>query len=215
MSTTQHSFTGVAGQPLVDVYIARLPEATPSSPVLCASRRAEIEGTANERVRREKHYVWQLLCYGLEKSLGLNEADLCFSKEKSGAWSVAEAEFSLSHSDGLLAVAVSHAPVGIDVERVRPHKDKALAARLLTTSERAVLENLPPSEKNAFLLTCFTGKEAVFKAAKGGLRLSDIDTLTSPLVTDTVFAGGDAYILSVATDTPLALRIFTDINLLQ
>lgn len=214
MSTTQHSFPSVAKKPLVDVYIARLPEATPSSPVLCASRRAEIEGTANERVRREKHYVWRLLCYGLEKSLGLNEAALCFSKEKSGAWSVAEAAFSLSHSNGLLAVAVSHTPVGIDIERVCPHKDKALAARLLTASERAVLENLPPSERNAFLLTCFTGKEAVFKAANGALRLSEIDTLTASLVTDTLFTDGNAYIWSVATDTPHAVRVFTDIDLL-
>ena len=199
--------------PIVDVYIAQLPAEEPTAPVLCAARREEIAGTANARLRREKHYVWRLLCYGLEKSLGLCEADLIFTKEKSGAWTVAGAEISLSHSEGALAVAISHAPVGVDIERVRPHKDKALAARILTDAERAALDTCSTPERNALLLTYFTGKEAVFKAAKGGVRLSEIDTVTASLKSEAITVNGEPYIWSVATDTPSYVRVFTDIDL--
>lgn len=200
-------------RPLVDVYLAPLPQQPPTFPILCEARRAEIENTANERLRREKHYVWQLLCYGLEKSLGLCEADLIFTKEKSGAWTVAGAEISLSHSEGALAVAISLAPVGIDIERVRPHKDKALAARILTDAERAALDMCSTPERNALLLTYFTGKEAVFKAAKGGVRLSEIDTVTASLKSEAITVNEEPYIWSVATDTPQYVRVFTDIDL--
>ena len=199
---------------LVDVYIATLPDHAPTAPIRCAERREEIASTANEKLRTEKHYVWQLLCYGLQESLGLCERDLTFTKTESGAWSVKGAEFSLSHSEGMLAVAVSTAPVGIDVERIRPHKDEALAARILTAAERTLYELLPDEEKNTYLLTCFTGKEAVFKAAKGGLLLSEIDTTTASLKTDTVTENGTSYVWSVATKTPQSVRVFTDAPLL-
>ncbi len=200
--------------PVVDVYLAKLPDTAPVAPVLCAERHAEIASTANEKLRTEKHYVWQLLCYGLQESIGLCERDLTFTKTESGAWSVKGAEFSLSHSEGMLAVAVSTAPVGIDVERIRPHKDAALAARILTAAERTRYELLPDEEKNTYLLTCFTGKEAVFKAAKGGLLLSEIDTTTASLKTDTVTENGTSYVWSVATKTPQSVRVFTDAPLL-
>lgn len=199
---------------LVDVYIAALPDHAPTAPICCAERREEIASTANEKLRTEKHYVWQLLCYGLQESLGLCERDLTFTKTENGAWSVKGAEFSLSHSEGMLAVAVSTAPVGIDVERIRPHKDAALAARILTAAERTLYELLPDEEKNTYLLTCFTGKEAVFKAAKGGLLLSEIDTTTASLKTDTVTENGTSYVWSVATKTPQSVRVFTDAPLL-
>lgn len=199
--------------PLVDVYFAVMPEGEPTYPVHCAARRDEIAHTANERVRREKHYVWQLLCYGLTRSLGLHEADLCFVKEESGAWRTDGAEFSLSHSEGVLAVAVSRAPVGIDVERVRAHRDEALAARILTASEQTVWRGLPEAEKTAYLISCFTGKEALLKQAGGGLRLAEIDTVTAPLKKGTLSLGDDTYAWSVATDTPHAVRIFEHIDL--
>ena len=193
--------------PFVDVYFAKLPDTPPTSPVLCAARQAEIEGTANERLRREKHYVWRLLCYGLEKSLGLCEADLTFTKEEHGAWTVNGAEFSLSHSKNLLAVAVSLSPVGIDAECVAPHR-KEIADKLFTEAEREALDALPADLQERFFITTFTGKEALYKQAKGALPLSLLDTTATPLKTGELTVAGNTYLWTLATDTPHAVRIF-------
>ncbi|MBQ3063464.1 MAG: lecithin retinol acyltransferase family protein [Clostridia bacterium] len=199
--------------PLVDVYFAKMPDVAPTVPIICAERRAEIEETANERVRLEKHYVWQLLCYGLERSLGLRAEGLTFAKQPYGGWTVNGAEFSLSHSEGALAVAVSRTPVGIDIERVRTHSDEALAARIFTENEQTEWKGLPAAEKTAYLISCFTGKEAVFKQAKGGLRLSEIDTTTASLKQGSLTVEDRTYAWSVATATPHAVRVFKDIKL--
>ena len=191
----------------VDIYIAKLPDAAPAAPVLCAARQAEIEGTANERLRREKYYVWRLLCYGLEKSLGLCEADLAFVKEENGAWTVNGAEISLSHSKNVLAVAVSLSPVGIDVERVTPHRKDA-AAKVFTKAERDAMASLPVALQDRFFITTFTGKEALYKQAKGALPLSLLDTTSTPLKTGELTVAGDTYLWAIATDTPHAVRVF-------
>ena len=207
MSKTKNTSTCGIPPQLVDIYFAKLPDTPPTSPVLCAARQAEIEGTANERLRREKYYVWRLLCYGLEKSLGLCEADLAFVKEENGAWTVNGAEISLSHSKNVLAVAVSLSPVGIDVECVAPHRKDA-AAKVFTKAERDAMASLPVALQDRFFITTFTGKEALFKKAKGAFPLSLLDTTAAPSKTGELTVAGDAYLWALATDTPHAVRIF-------
>ena len=70
--------------------------------------------------------------------------------------------FSLSHSGGLAAVALSARRVGLDVEKVRAVSD-ALAARMLAAGET------PPDAPHA-LLHVWTAKEAVLKAEGQGVR---------------------------------------------
>ena len=138
---------------------------------------------------------------------------LGFTKDENGAWRADGVEFSLSHSEGMLAVAISHAPVGIDIERIRPLHDAALANKLLTETEHTIFKRLPAPRQNEYLITCFSGKEAVFKKEKGGLRLSEIDTTTAKVTTQVLSVDGETFALAIATDTPNCVRVFDNINL--
>lgn len=81
--------------------------------------------------------------------------------------------FSLSHTQGLVAVAVAADPVGIDVEVVTPRFDAAeLAGVALTGTERARFDTLPAEVKVAAMLRTWTRKEALLKADGRGLSVS-------------------------------------------
>lgn len=88
------------------------------------------------------------------------------------------AEFSVSHSDALVVCAVDDAPIGIDVERVRPI-DLAIARRVCTEEELAHLFGRAPLPSDftrtgdpALLdrfFTLWTRKEAAAKRSGAGL----------------------------------------------
>ena len=65
---------------------------------------------------------------------------------------------SISHSATHAAVAVSNAPIGIDIEQPRPQLER-VAARFLSEREQAAAQSIGNG-----LLKAWTAKEAVFKA---------------------------------------------------
>jgi 4'-phosphopantetheinyl transferase len=74
---------------------------------------------------------------------------------------------SLSHSDGLAAVAVTTAgEVGVDVERVAPWDD-TLDSEVLTPAERRAV--LAASDRDRAFTALWTRKEALLKATGTGL----------------------------------------------
>ncbi len=83
---------------------------------------------------------------------------------------IAECEFSLSHKDDLVAVAVSRSPVGIDIEKIDAERfDEKLQARILTPAERSALSRLAASERSLRANILWTEKEALFKRDNGKL----------------------------------------------
>jgi 4'-phosphopantetheinyl transferase len=75
-------------------------------------------------------------------------------------------EWSVSHSGALGLIAVSRAPVGVDVERLHAIEPR-LAARTLSASERLCFGEAPSS---ATFLGCWTRKEAFLKGTGEGLH---------------------------------------------
>jgi hypothetical protein len=72
---------------------------------------------------------------------------------------------------GLLAVAQDR-PVGVDVERIREVSDVlGIADAHFSAVERRRLRSLPPAERRAAFIRCWTRKEAVLKASGEGLGL--------------------------------------------
>ena len=73
---------------------------------------------------------------------------------------------SLSHRLDWVAAAVSQAPLGVDIECARPARTdpRERAALMLSAVELSAWEALPPSAREAALLTRWTAKEAWFKA---------------------------------------------------
>ncbi len=91
------------------------------------------------------------------------------------------AHFNLSHSDHCIAVAVSDRAVGIDIEELKPHKNR-LADRICSPAEREALSlsSAPTHE----LIRLWCAKEAVGKQLGTGLlrpyeiNAAEADTLT-------------------------------------
>ncbi|MGE3174528.1 MAG: 4'-phosphopantetheinyl transferase superfamily protein [Planctomycetota bacterium] len=83
--------------------------------------------------------------------------------------------FNLSHSAQLALVAVSHAPVGVDVEKLR-HLERLrdIARRQFSTAEIAAFEQLPEGEQLQAFYRCWTRKEAYVKALGLGLAALDV-----------------------------------------
>lgn len=79
--------------------------------------------------------------------------------------------FSLSHTSGLVMIALAAAPVGIDVERV-PGDPATVAdiASQLHPRERAELAAVPAAGLASAFARCWTRKEALLKANGVGLN---------------------------------------------
>lgn len=78
--------------------------------------------------------------------------------------------FSLSHTSGLVMIALAEAPVGIDVEGFPDPGTVADVAGQLHPRERTELAALPAAERPAAFARCWTRKEALLKAIGVGLN---------------------------------------------
>lgn len=200
--------------PVVDVYLAQLPQRNVEEPLACPLRQAQLDRVTNAVAKREKYYVWKLLEYGLNRSLGLKIGDMTFTEGENGQLVTDKVKFSLSHSKGALAVAVSRAAVGVDIERMDTPRHPDLPRRTMTDGEFAAFEQLPQEEKQAGFVKLWTAKEALFKAS-GADRFDPAaqDTEKGGFRTYEKTVGGSLYGLSVATATPERIRIFEDVKL--
>jgi 4'-phosphopantetheinyl transferase len=78
--------------------------------------------------------------------------------------------FNCTHAGDLALVALAAAPVGIDIEHLRPLDDVLeLADAQFSATERAALRRAPAAERSALFLHCWTHKEAVLKATGAGI----------------------------------------------
>ena len=96
---------------------------------------------------------------------------------------------SVSHAPGVAALALTaRAPVGVDIETVRPLPALALARRWLTEGEAGWLGALPAERQVTAFLWLWTQKEAIGKARGRGLRAGG---LRQPLPWPEPWPGGD------------------------
>lgn len=189
--------------PIVDVYLAQLPEKEPAEPLATPLRQRELEEISNPRVRREKYYAWKLLEYGLQRSLGLKIQDLTFTKGENGQYLTEKAKFSISHSKNALAVAVSRAAVGVDIEKADAQCNAAMLERILA-----------PGETGGAFVKLWTAKEALFKqAGEGTFDPAAWNTAQGGFVSFDKTLAGEGYVVCIATNTPEKIRFFENIAL--
>lgn len=190
-----------------DVYVALLPEGECDEPLYPEERDVLVKNTVNSAVRRERYFVWRLLEVAIRHSLGLELSEIGLRREGE-RWTSELADISLSHG-GALAVAVSGAPVGVDIESLSGDSDTArLAERFFSEAERAEYYAAPEDERRAAFLRIWTAKEAIFKSrSKSAFAPSDVDSCSSRVHSRTVRLGEEDFILSVATEGELTLNI--------
>lgn len=200
--------------PILDVYTAKIPEGSLEvGSIYPGERASEIEAVSNPDVRAEKYYVWKLLAYALSRTFGYKIEDLSFEKTASGKWICDRCKLSLSHADGVVAVALSRGEVGVDVEAVRTLPER-VCDKILTDNERTLLSSLSDEERNFFVLSKWSEKEALFKKSNDKVfHPSSISTENAPVRSRTVNIGGVDYILSVASDNLASVRYRENIDL--
>ena len=95
-----------------------------------------------------------------------------------------EIRFNLSHSHGLVVVAIGRErEVGVDVELIRPDfASEAIAKRYFSAKEIDELSKLPAELRTEGFFLCWTRKEAYIKAKGDGLQipLDSFDVSLSP-----------------------------------
>lgn len=182
------------------VVYTRKQDADISVPLYPHERYKEIVGCKNERVRLEKYLVWKLLEKVVTDDLKLDFANIKFTKTPNGKWVCPDFYFSLSHTDGLVCVAVSKSEVGVDAE-LSQKINEGLKERILTDTELSYMKELPSSEQNQFLLESWVKKESIFKKC-GGKMLMPNTIEASEHRTELAYIelGGCEYVISVATD---------------
>jgi 4'-phosphopantetheinyl transferase len=197
--------------PIVDVYVAEIPAEGKLGKVYPRSRQEEIKAVKNEKVKREKYYVWKLLEIAIEKSLGFSASNMEFYKDKNGKWHSPTCKFSLSHSAGALAVAVSDGNVGVDIERIKIKYPERASEYILTPKELCEYRLLREDERVEHLVFKWCQKEASFKLFGGeAYKPSSIELDGIFLDSRKLELENERYVLAVATDKKEDIRLFEE-----
>jgi len=127
-----------------------------------------------------------MLRHLLAQICGIAPEDLDFAYSEKGKPSLpefSELEFNVSHSGDLWACATGWgAPLGIDIEQIRPMPDcELIARRFFAPSECSALSCFPEPGKPAAFFRCWTRKEAYIKALGDGLS-RDLGSFTVSFV---------------------------------
>lgn len=197
---------------MLDIYLAALPSVYSEMPVYPPERQEVIDSTKNRAVRRERYFVWRLLEYGVKKSLSKSVEDIMPYISESGKWLSDSCYFSLAHTDGAVAVAISDVPVGIDIERERGIDIDAFSRRILTDSERDALLTSP--DKNQFLIEYWTKKESIYKmSGTPPFSPSKIECSDYAVSTHRLNVANTEYFVSVCTEKSSDIKFeMVDLN---
>lgn len=198
---------------MVYVYISQFPFAVEDKTILPPERAAEIESCSNQDVRLSKFYAWKLLENALMRTFGLQIGELNIKCTLNGKWECPECHFSLSHSGHFVAVALSHNPVGVDIEKC--NKDRfthSLAQRIVTDCEWGMIASLEESARSTALNALWTKKEAIFKLVGGDtFQPKRIQTSKFNCLTKSFMCKGQSYFITVASkDAEQTVFVNTD-----
>ena len=174
------------------------------------SRYHEILECKNENARREKYLVWKLLEQAIKTGTDLDFANLEFTKTANGKWVCYDLYFSLSHTDGVVCVAVSDQPIGVDVEAAKDIRP-ALANKILTEGERAIMESIPKDKRGRFLLDAGVKKESIFKMRGGEALLPNrIESTSVKVKMHSVTVSDREYVIAIAAENDNIEIVYTE-----
>ena len=175
------------------VYFAHIPFVCDG--YVCDLRKQEIESCSNLKVKQEKFYIWKLLEIAFKESLGIDIRDVDFKKLDSGKWICDRCHFSLSHSHGVVCVAISDAFIGVDIEYVD------LKRHPLSLLDKTICESEICRTENDFF-ELWTIKEAFFKYSNATYfdpKKIDTTKLTN-FKTDYLNIGIERYVYTIVGD---------------
>ena len=197
--------------PIADVYTAKIPAQVAITEVYPKERNNEIQAVSNALVKEERYYAWKLLEYALERTFGYKMQSLEFTKCENGKWCCDKCWFSISHSNSVVAVAVSKKPIGVDIEIIQPPKSEVIT-RVLTKNE--LKEYNQSEDKTRYLVTAWSKKESIYKKeSKGKFLPGKIETAKKNVDVKYVMFHGEEYALTTSSEWAKSIRYFENIQL--
>lgn len=145
------------------VYVSKIPERVVFNKVIPEERNREVEKNRNSAVKKEKYWAWKLLEAGIEHSLGIKFSDVEFEKDENGKWTCPDCYFSITHSSGVVAVAISDKPVGIDIENASRFFAKYEKQKSVVTLLKYMLAEGESGKTAKDALDFWVKKESAFK----------------------------------------------------
>ena len=169
-------------------------------PLLPSFRREQALRFRREIDRRQSVAAWLLLREACRRELGLDEVPPLAWTEKGKPWfpSLPGVHFNLSHCPEAAVCAMDSAPVGIDVEAVRP-LDEDLLAHVMSPAEQA--EILADAAPGTAFMRFWTRKESILKLTGEGLcdTLPSLLENTTGVRTRSVTAPDGRYVYTLAS----------------
>ena len=192
----------------VMVYIATFDSDVAVKDVAPATRNEQIKRCTDEHIMRQRYCVWKLLDCALRELYEGGVADFELYLDDNGKWNCRNGvNFSLSHAQNVVVVAVCNHPVGVDVESVERFSshanDDSFVEKVLCDNEQRLLDSASDEARTETLAQMWTKKESIFKL-KGVsfFNPKDIDTTVKFARSQIGTIGGKPYVLSVATYIP-------------
>lgn len=153
---------------MIKVYIADVSENCLNAAIYPDERAEEIRKVTNAELKKQKISCWKLLEAALCDCTEYGVKQLNFKKSESGKWICDKLCFSLAHTDGQVAVALSDKSVGVDIESFDAFKNrnaKRLSSKILCNGEKA--------DSEGELIAFWTQKESIYKREGSGAFIPD------------------------------------------
>ena len=128
-------------------------------------RQVEIDEIKNQELKKEKTNSWNLLCYAVADAFSINPQEVNFFKNEYGKWCAEKFFFSISHSHGAVAVAVSDIPCGIDIEQISHFSQKCQDVNFAKNLAKRINHTFTTDIN---LLKCWTERESTYKINGNG-----------------------------------------------
>ncbi len=119
--------------------------------------------------RGEKYLITRaLLKKEIARRLHTNAADITFSYNEHGKPFLTDIHFNISHSANMLCFAFHRAPIGVDIQQIRPVKRmQQLASRIMSPPQWKQFRASDTQETDFF--TCWCIAEALVKLHGSGI----------------------------------------------
>ncbi|HIS31300.1 MAG TPA: 4'-phosphopantetheinyl transferase superfamily protein [Candidatus Limivivens intestinipullorum] len=149
-------------------------------PLLPSWKRERLEKLKNEKARLQSGCAWALLGYGLKTEYGRTDwppVELGvhgkpeFRREEGG---LGVPFFSLSHTDGAAMCALDDGPVGADIQKIVPFRERTVR-RYASEREWRALTLLPDPERAAIRLWTFKEAYVKYQGTGIGVDLRSLD----------------------------------------
>ena len=120
------------------IFYATIPSEINDFIVFSKLRQNEIDKCTDIKTKAQKYCVWKLLEIAVNKHIGIDFNKIQFKKNQNGKWECDEFCFSLTHSNSLVAVAISPYFIGVDAQILKA-VNPDLQNKILTESEQKLI----------------------------------------------------------------------------